>query len=309
MTDIETRLDTYAALTLDQRAEIDAYVAQYPIWKERHTEAQALAALLDAAIESDEDRIVRHVVDEWMGIETREDIETVLRAHPHLALEADHITDHLDELASAAEDPIAKFERLTGRPLDAESVPEEGDGQALSATPLPQTVPEPRAKRRRARRLPRWIAAVVAVLGVTYGGLYAVSVASVSERTQMADLAELSAYEVPVVRSADPDDLASRLEATLDRIGDARRSTLGLFPTYDEDALAAVAADLGAITVEANAETSVSQEDRFALGRVYLQQGRDADAARVLGTLVREGSYRAPEARRLLDYIRAQDDS
>ncbi len=304
MTDISSRLADYPDLLPRQRAEVDAFVAAHPEWEGSLAEAQAFAALLDAAVDDETDAVVRRAVDERLGLNTSER-EWAPRSGD--TLDADRLRRRLDELATA-EDPVRKFERLTGRSLDAASVAEPalgGDGQAhgLSAAPDRPAV----VALRRSSHLPRWIAVGVAVLAVAYGGLYAASAASVSERSQLAALGELSGYVAPTLRGTADASLPGRLDAALDRVDEARQSTLGLFPRYDADRLAAVAADLGAVATEADPETAVSQEARYALGRVSLYLGRDADAARVLGTLVREGGYRAPAARRLLDYIRTQD--
>lgn len=293
MTDIADRLNIYAALDPVERAEVDAYVADHTEWQEQHAEAQALAALLEVAAADDAERIAQQAVDERLGL-----APAAAGVGGGRSLEAELVASRLDELALSAEDPVEKFERLTGRSLD--SAP-------ATHSPRPLRAPDRAAAGpRRRRRLPQWVALAAVVLAVGYGGLFAASAASVSERTQVAALAELSSYEAPVLRGEDTSALAAQLDAVLDRVDAARQSWLGLFPSYNADALAAVAADLGATAAEAPASSSVSQEARFALGRVYLQQGRDADAARVLGTLVREESYRASEARRLLDYIRAQ---
>lgn len=301
VTDIARRLDLYADLDPRERAEVDAYVADHPEWTPRLAEARALAALLDAAAPGlQPDAIARLVVDERMdGKESPE----AFSDDAELKAEADRIRDRLDTLASEAEDPLAKFERLTGRTLsEAEVRPVRPLGLASVAATRPalrQPSPAP-------RRLPRWVALAVTALVVGYGGLYAVSAASLSGRDRLADLGDLGAYEAPVYRGADTDVLAARLDAALDGVGRARRSTLGLFPSYDANVLDAVAVEVEAVAAEAEPSSSVSQEARLALGRIRYAQARDAEAARVLGSLVREGSYRGPEARRLLDAIRAQ---
>ena len=306
MTDIEARLDTYADLSLAQRDEVDAYVRSHPEWRGQLAEAKAFTALLEAAgEESAADQAARRAVDEWMGLRAQDADE--IPHDPGGAVEIDRITARLEALAEAGEDPVRRFERLTGRrvPPPPRAAASNGRAVGLLSVPAPDRAA---ASHRRRRRLPRWIATAVALVAVAWGGLYAVSALTISERAQVAALAELSSYDAPVLRGTAPDALSDRLDVALGRLDGARRSTLGLFPTYDPDALDSVVEELGAIAAEAEAETSVSQEARLALGRVYLSVGRDADAARVLGTLVREGSYRGPEARRLLDYIRAQDD-
>lgn len=289
MTDIARQLDLYADLGPDARAEVDAYVAAHPEWAPRLAEAQAFAALLDAA--ADPDDVARRVVDERMGIAPSD-------AAPDP--EADRLRDRLDALTAGAEDPVAKFERLTGRPLA------EAPARPLGLMSVAPDRPALRRAGSAPRRLPRWVALAAAAVVVGYGGLYVGSATSLSERDRLADLGDLSSYEALVVRGAGTDALASRLDAALDGVDGARRSVLGLFPSYDAAALDDVAADLEAIVAEADRSTSVSQEARLALGRVRYAQGHDAEAARVLGTLVREGSYRGPDARRLLDAIRAQ---
>jgi predicted negative regulator of RcsB-dependent stress response len=139
---------------------------------------------------------------------------------------------------------------------------------------------------------------------VAYGGLAAVSASQQTDRERLADLGDLASYTPIETRGAEVEGLASRLDAALDAVTDARRTTLGLFPRYDTDRLDAAAAEIALIIGAADARSSVSQEARLALARVRLQQSRDSEAVRLLSTLVREQSYRAAEARRLLDAVR-----
>lgn len=145
---------------------------------------------------------------------------------------------------------------------------------------------------------------VAALLAVAYGSFWIASAASLSERQRVADLGELSARDAAAL--SDPQ--AGRLAEAVRTVEGARRSTLGLWPRYDGDALDAAARVLAEVVAEASPETSASQEARLALGRVLVLRERDAEAARVLGSLVRQGGYRAPEARRLLDWIRTAAD-
>ena len=145
------------------------------------------------------------------------------------------------------------------------------------------------------------MAAALAALAACYGGLWAASAASLPDRDRVAGLDALSARDAAVLQERH----AGRLVAALVAVEGARRSTLGLWPSYDAPALDAAAEALGAVVAEAPAPSVVSQEARLALGRVLLHRGRDAEAARALGSLVRQGGYRGPEARRLLDWLRA----
>jgi len=145
---------------------------------------------------------------------------------------------------------------------------------------------------------------LAAALLVAYGGLAAVSAAQQTDRARLADLADLASYAPIATRGAGADPLAERLDAALDGVDDARRTTLGLFPRFDSARLDAVAVDLAGISSAADPASSVSQEARLALARVRLHQGRDGEAVRLLAALVGEQSYRAAEARRLLDAVR-----
>lgn len=160
--------------------------------------------------------------------------------------------------------------------------------------------------RPRSRSYWRRVATVLVIAGVGYGALLALSAARASDRERVADLAELAALGVRPV-GAPGRHLAERLGTALDAVAGARNAPLTGSPTYDAARLDAAASSLARLVDEAESQTAVSQEARLALGRVRLHQGRDAEAARVLGTLVRQGGYRAPEARRLIDFVRATE--
>lgn len=268
MIPLETRLDAYPALPPDERAAIDAAARSRADLAEQYAEAVAFAALLDAAT-SEADRAAQHAVDVALGLDT-----DAARDTPDPALVADaHL--HLATLG-APEPADEKFERLTA---------------GVRGRRRPQ--------RRRGWR--RWTAALALGLALGYGALWAASAAATPERALVAALGDL-----PSAAPADDGALQRRLDDALGTVREARRSTLGLFPRFDDDRLDAAARQLAAAAHAAGPSTPASQEARLALGRVLLHRGSDADAARVLGSLVREGGYRAPEARRLLDYVRAQ---
>ena len=186
----------------------------------------------------------------------------------------------LRDLAAGAEDPARKFERLTGR--------------ALPAVP-PRPAP------------PRWsgagrgLAGALAAFALVGGGLAAASAVATPERARVADLAAL-AHVGPVALGGG--ELAVPLAVAFGHVAEAGRARPGRARSYDPAALARAAADLGRIAARAPEDSAVRQEAGLARGRVLLWLGRDAEAARALGALVRAGGYRAPEARRLLDWLR-----
>lgn len=273
-----------------------------------------LDRLLDAAAAPPErpvtpDDVARRETDRALGHATpdADRIDAAVNADPALVAEAERVRDRLRTLAAEMESPAAQFARLTGRAAPASSAPalaETPTARSASARPARfvdrAAAAPPRKHRMRAVR--RMLVAACAVV-VAYGGAAAISSQQRPERARMASLNDLTDWAPPQTRG-DADASAAALAAALGRVDDARRTTLGLFPHYDAATLDAAAADLKSLSAQVPAETAVSQEARFALARVRLYQGRDADAARLLGTLVRQGSYRAPEARRLIDWIR-----
>ena len=286
MTDIATLLDAYPALSPAERAQVDARLSDLPEWADALAEAHRLADLVDAATAPiDADALARHAVDQRMGLTSDDDAVAEARAR---------------DLEAGAEDPLRRYERLTG--LFFSEAPAVG-GDSLAARPLLDrpAAPPPRTTRWRA---PRWLAAA-AVLLVAYGAAFAVSTATQPERARVAALTDIDAVPPSVLRGGDPADAqAEELTEALDAVHGARRSVLGLFPTYDAEALTAAAARLGTIADQAGPTSWIAQEARLAQGRVLLHLGRDAEAARVLGGLVEQGSYRGSVARRLLDALR-----
>ena len=136
-----------------------------------------------------------------------------------------------------------------------------------------------------------------------WGGAAVLTGMTTPERDRVADLPDLAVVDAAPLGGAGP--LGERLDAALDQALAARHERFGRAPVLDAEALASAAADLERVAAEAPPGSAVAEEAQLALGRVLLSLGRDAEAARALGVLVRRGGYRAPEARRLLDWLRA----
>lgn len=303
MTDIATLLDAYPALSPDERALVDARVASLPEWTEVHAGARHLAALVDAATGPlDADDLARAAVDRLMG-QPSADADTIDDArtqHPDLDAEAERVEARLRELDADAEDPVARFERLTGRSVSRNAQPLRLVTDRAPAADRPAAAPT----RLHRLRAPRWLAAA-AVLVVAYGAAFAVSSVSETSRARVAALDEIGGVPPALLRGeAGGTDDAEALTEAVDAVQDARQSVLGLFVRYDTEALDAAADRLAALVADADPASWVAQEARLAHGRVLLSQGRDAQAARTLGVLVEQGSYRGAAARRLLDAIR-----
>ena len=306
MTDLAPLIDAYPSLSPDERAAVDARVAEHPEWAEALADAQRLAALVDAATAPvDADDLAQRAAARHLGLPLSDERPEADDAR--WATEAERIEARLGALGAGAEDPVLRFERLLSESTAEGAGP---DRDASPAAPRPLFRPAPNRPALRLLRARRWAVAATVLL-VAYGGLFAVSSATVPERARMAALGEVDATAPLALRGgtvAAPSDAvpaADRLTAAFDAIDDARHTTLGLFPTYDDAGLAAAAAQLEDLSGDVDSTSWVSHEARFALGRVLFYQGHDAEAARVLGGLVEQGSYRGAAARRLLDAIRA----
>lgn len=319
MSTLSDRLDDYAVLPPSERAEVDREVALSGSAEdaERLADARRFAALLDAAGDVRPEGpisagiVAEYLADTSLGLShpDADRVRAAIGADPELQAEAARIQARLDTRVRDADAHAARFEALFGTSEVAELAPEPAAERAprddrARASDRPAVVP-PRARLAVARRV-----LVIAVsFVVAYGGLFAVSASQQTDRARVADLRDLGSYTPVTTRGAgDADPLPARLDAALDAVVAARRTTLGLFPHIDADALGAAAGDLAGIVRVAGPGTIVSQEARLALARVHVAQSRDADAVSLLGSLVRDESYRAPEARRLLDFIRTQKE-
>lgn len=287
--DLGALLAAYPLLPPDERAAVDALAADQPDWHEAHADARRLAALVDAASGlTSAPGLAQIAAARRLGADPPEGAraDRDRAADPDLAREADAIDARLDRQAAEAEHPAAQFERLFGYPLPDLSPPED---RRASVAPSPPP-----------RRL-RWIAVVV-VLALGYGAAWAVSAARATDREQVADLGAIDTRPLPPAGKR-----ADSLGRALAAVARARRSTLLLFPRYDAAALDRAAAEMATQADAFEASSWPSQEARLALARVHLYRQRDVEAARVLGALVHEGGYRAPAARRMLDFLRSQD--
>ncbi len=326
MNPLSERLDAYASLAPDERAALAREVAATasPDDAAALAEAQALAHVLDAAQRPGnavtDDDLAAYLADQALGLDPHDAarIETALGADAGLRAREHAMRTRLGLLDAHTPDEALdeRIERLVGHAPLTDEPPETASAEARRTHRAPKrraAAERPAAAPPRARRglMTRALAVLGALVVVVYGGLYQFGpqfqhTPGERARIAVADLADLPSYTPLVTRGSEADTLAGRLDTALDAVAGARRTTLGLFPRYDDARLSAAATRLAALIGASAPSTSVSQEARFALARVRLYQHRDAEAVRLLGALVREQSYRAPEARRLIDFVRTQ---
>lgn len=326
---IEHLLLNYDALTPAERAEAEAYLAAHPEAHALVTEGRALYAVLEQAARSggevpDPESVARYVLSRYASrhplppdlaaIGRR--VEAALRTHPEVERQYSIMQDRLRALADGAEAPRSQFERLAGYSLD--SVPAVdptpvGAASTESAAPAfapdrhrswraPSGAPDPRPLLRRLS-LPRLAMAASFLLALAYVGLLLASNATRTEFEQLADLESVpSEYEGLRLRGVDGlmDPAAERYAAALDRLNEARSTTLGLFPHYDEAGLDTTLHLLQQVTTLDGPDAALGLEAWYLIGRILLHQG-NTDAARAAFQIVveRQGPS-TPDARRML---------
>jgi len=285
---LSARIRDFALLTPEERARVIEDVKARPDLEPELKEAMSFAQLADAATSADSSLV--GFVDVRLGH----------RAEPPLAPagEVAEIHAQLDSLKADIECPREQFERLTGRtlgPLASEATRPLDSMHASMHAVRPQRSGEPSARG-------FWRILVFVVLGYVgvYVVLFAVSALRTSERTRVADVADVAAS----FREGDGTQ-AERYATAVATLGQARRSTLGLFPRYDDESLNQAADAFAEIAREAPGG-SYGQESALAIGRIRLLQVREDEARLALESIVAHGGYRAPEAARLLDYLTAQ---
>ncbi|HLT47414.1 MAG TPA: hypothetical protein VK002_09325 [Rubricoccaceae bacterium] len=304
MNDIEQKLLLYDDLPPEEQEEVERYVQVHPEWTALLAEARALRALLrsthddDAAPDATDiaDYVVaralgkRRPPPEYAARYAR--VEAALAADPALERQAREMLKTLEQVAAEAEDPMAQFERLTGRRLEARA-------------PAAPTAPAPRVLRWQPLRLA--LAACLA-LGVLYGALALASRLAQPERALLADLGDLpDDYGGLRLRGDAPVDRTSeRYALALDGLKDARESVLGLFPSYDDEALDAVADRLREVVDASGPDSWEGLEALYVLGKIRLYQGQDEEATWALQSVVALEGPHASEARRLLDYLQQE---
>ena len=300
MTPIEQKLLLYGDLTPLQRVEVEDYVQRHPEWAPLLAEAQALHDLLRAGRTDeafpDASALAEYVVDQALNRPLTPEsaarhslVEEALAENPMLERQARAMRQRLQQLAAEAEDPLVQFERLTGR----------RDVFEPASPVAPRVLPW--------RTLRFAVAACLAIVAL-YGALALTSHLTRPERARLADLGDLpEAYEGLHLRGDAPADrTADRYALALEALANARRSTLGLFPHYDDAALGGATAQLREVVDASGPDSWEGLEALYVLGKINLYRGQDDEALWALQSVVALEGPHAAEARRLLDYLQRE---
>lgn len=302
MNSIIQKLLVFDDLPADEQSELEEYIRDNPEAERYLAEGRAIQQVLAAGNVSDEldaEQLADYVVSRSFAGGKKEQrfdsVERLLEERPELAEIVKGFERNLQRITDGAEDPFDQFTRLSGHTIhDNQSAGNKSQGES---TP---------AHMRLVKQPVRWALAACIGFVALYGALRVASSQMEAEHIRVANLEDVSAvYEGPRFRSETSENDIEQLEDALQVLVDSRRSTLGLFPTYNESDLERAKGLLQSLS--ASEEPSfVSMEAGFVLGKLLLHQEQYSDAEAHLEQVVQLEGPRASDARRLLDYIDSQ---
>lgn len=321
MNDVEEQILSYPHLSVERQREIEAYVESNPEWApllrdvrsiehlggrtQENLPSDALLATYVTVQHLHPEAVPPRLQDAFSDLEARIEEDEALRRN------VDAARRRIQE-AEAAVDPVSHFESLTDYTIDPEAspepVPDPESAEAREATPslLDVFLNLPVLLRR---------GAVVAVVLVgLYGGLYGVSRAVQSPLDRLAAV-EVSSqvvdnYADTNVRSpvpeADTVTVDEQYLEALSTLREARTSTLGLFPRYDQEALARAEKDLNRVLEGVEPGSFLALEARFYLGKISLAQEEVETARRHFKVVVKGEGRQSEEAYNILKTLQQE---
>ena len=326
MKPIEEKILLYSELSSEERKEVDAYVASHPELADLLEEVRAFESLVKeaqafAGQPPGDAALAYYVATRFLERHPMPDGLREVFARVEAALEKDAALRERYEVferrmreIEAASDAIAQFERLAGYTLEP---PGEGDTSRPPALrpSKPRRVADRASRRparihRPARRPARWAVAASLAFVALYGALFVISETTRSslDRTLRLD-EDAGALYGPHVRSGNGGFLTDPADSlyfrAMDALGEARKSTLGLFPHYDAERLREAAGYLQEVIGKVEPNSFLYLEAQFFLGKIYLAQGNLQAAEAAFEAVVNGQGSRMDEAREMLRMLRA----
>ncbi|PSQ81358.1 MAG: hypothetical protein BRD41_02805 [Bacteroidetes bacterium QS_1_63_11] len=321
MDNVEEQILSYPHLPVEEKRDVEAYVEANPEWAPLLQDVRSIEHLAERAeVNRPSDALlatyvtVQHLHPEavpsrlqaaFAELEARTEEDETLRQDLDAARR--RVQD-----AEAAVDPVSHFESLTDHTLAPEmsrepaADPESSEAREATPSLLGVFLNLPVLLRRGA-------VAVVVLVGF-YGVLYGVSTALQSPLDRLATVEVSSqvvdSYADTNLRSPVPEaDTASvdeRYLKALSTLRKARISTLGLFPRYDQDALAQAEQGLSRVLERVEPESFLALEANFYLGKISLAQEEVEAARRHFKTVVKEEGRQADEAYDILKTLQQE---
>lgn len=316
MDDVEERILAYPHLSPEEQREIELYVESNPEWAPLLRDVRTLENRSELSTGNHEfgglvatyvvmrrlhpEQVPSELQRAFRRLEARIEDDEALR---------DEVESARRRLAEAEESfsPIARFEELTGHSLEENPRSEKADtAERASADEL--ALPQIFERVLEVPLVLRRLALAIVIVGVLYGGLFAVSTATQSslERLAVVDGSDdvIENYTSTQTRSAGTDLTTSSVDSlyveALSSLQAARSTTLGLFPRYDHASLTRSKQLLGRVLKGAEAGSFLALESHFYLGKIALAQGNAERARRHFATVVDGGGRKTKEAQRIL---------
>lgn len=322
MENVEEQIFSYPHLSVEEQREVEAYVEQHPEWASLFRDILVIESLArEIQVDEEADSLVAvYVVSRHIQLERPspmlakqlDSFEQKLKDRPDLQERVEAARRRLERV-EAGLDPVAHFEEVTGHTLttdeqqstrDAERGASSGsDFSPFSWALVDRVLPLPLAV--------RGVGALLVALVGVYAVLFAASEASQSTLDRLAavtvsDQVVQSYYSTNTRSVAAPTDSFGVDKLYLDALSTLRRartSTLGLFPSYDMEALARVETQLGKVVDRMKPDSFLALEAQFYLGKVYLAQGKVEAARGCFKTVIKQQGRRLEEARTILQTL------
>jgi TolA-binding protein len=323
MNDVEEKILSYPQLPVEGRREIETYVESNPEWAPLLRDVRTLERLTADVQESlpSDALLATYVVAQYLHpgevsstlqsafsqLEARIEEDEALRREVNAARR--RLRD-----AEASIDPVSQFEELTGHVLDTESETEGVEAPETAAQSAEKSTPSIGTVLRSLPLLARRFAMAVVLLGVTYGGLYGVSVATQSPLDRLAAVnvsdQVIENYVGTETRNAisEPDTLSvdGRYLKALSALRAARTTTLGLFPRYDAGKLERSRRLLEQVLNRVDPGSFLASEAHFYLGKIALAQERTDAAQKHFKTVVKRQGRKREKAYEILKTLQQE---
>lgn len=315
MPELEDDILRYPTLSPERQREVEERVEAHPEWAPLLREAKALGRLMQEARRFREEPPSDDVVAYYLIAERTdphaipadleaavERVKTHIEEHPEAQERLAAFERRMREIEEKTEDPAAQFERLTGRTLSHD---EEASARDSGRTPAPDR--EPARIYQLAGRWSRRAAVAALVLAVLYGVLFWAGRAAQPETERLAALSEeelaVEGYSLRTRSKAETLDSASVDAVYLRGLGalrEARTTTLGLFPRYDEENLQQAEQMMEEVVSRAKPDSFLQLEAYYFLGKARLAQGKVAEARQAFQEVVAGQGRKTSEAQSIL---------
>ncbi len=314
MDNVREKVLFYHLLPPEDQVAIEVFVQENPEWQPVFEEANRLADLVASARQAiqspdEEEALAYLLATRYYSkdvprelADSLEEMKARLRADPELRTVHDSLLARLEELEEAS-DAKKHFERLSGADTSSDD-----RGPVGRNSPAASRIIAPM----------RWVLAAVVAFLFAYGALFAISEVVTPDHVKLAELDSdelfVEGFHDAPMRSGERVEMESNdvtsdylyVEA-LGILKEARSTTLGLFPRFDEQALAEAETLLEQVIEREDPNSFVQLDAYYFLGKVHLARGEEGEAQRAFQRVVRGEGRNAPQAADILQKLAADE--